>query len=513
MSNKKDKSLFGSFFNKDNTAMESTAQDNNKELLLCLHNLTAIGEGIDSKVDRELAKLKKMIKIGSAASELQNQVTIISKTLIATAAKPENDKLVKSFKKLPAEILIDEFIAQPISATVKIRLQNFRNTLTKDTLAITILADLITLVEPEISVESSTAESALEDKQLRHIANPMLQLFTQLEIPEEYEEEVNKLNIRAAKMTDYQQLSLLLEDVSQLVLSFIATSTGKFEAFLIQLKQRLDNVKDSIVKNQQTSIELIKFSDDFSECVTTQVDSIQSSMTESTDISQLENRISQSLETIVEGVRSFDSERETLQKEAADRILNLTKELEHTRSETNLLKDNLQQQRERALTDPLTKLPNRHAYNERLHLEYNRWRRYQKPLSLVMGDIDKFKQINDTYGHIAGDTALRETAKVFTSGLRETDFIARFGGEEFVIIMPETSLNEATKAINKLRKSIQENKIHEAAADFQLTISFGVASFEQDDTFESVILRADKAMYRAKSKGRNQVCVQRNSNQ
>jgi len=126
-----------------------------------------------------------------------------------------------------------------------------------------------------------------------------------------------------------------------------------------------------------------------------------------------------------------------------------------------------------------------------------------------MGDIDLFKQINDTHGHIAGDTALKDTAQLLQKELRGTDFIARFGGEEFVILMPETDLTAATKATNKIRKSVQDHTVHEGVANFKLTISFGVASFQGDDSFKDVLARADKALYRAKSKGRNQVCVER----
>ncbi|RLA04691.1 MAG: GGDEF domain-containing protein, partial [Gammaproteobacteria bacterium] len=187
----------------------------------------------------------------------------------------------------------------------------------------------------------------------------------------------------------------------------------------------------------------------------------------------------------------------------------LTRELEETQNESNQLKESLENQRTKALTDPLTKLPNRQAYDERLSIEYRRWRRYNTSLSLIMGDIDLFKDINDKFGHITGDVALRETAKIFTDEIRETDFVARFGGEEFIILMPETNLTDAVKAVNKIRKIIKNNPIQNEGDGFQLTMSFGVAAFAENDTCSDVLSRADKAMYRAKKKGRDQVCVQR----
>ena len=517
MTRKKDKSLFGSLFNKnDDSNTEHQEPFMDKELLTCLHNLSTLCEGNGLNVDHEISQFKKMIKIGPTVSELQNQIAIIAKAATLAATLPENNKLLKLFQQMPADILIDEFINQSTSSAIKVRLQNYRNSVSSNTLAISCINDLIELfetsTEPQISVDETISTPDITHEDLQQLTNPLLQLFTQLELSPEQDEHLAQIHKRSTELKDLDDLSLFLEEFSQLLLSSIASCTSQFEAFLIQLRKRLDIVNKCIVSNGETNEAISKVSDHFSQCITEQVSDIKTSFEDADNILELEKLISKSLVSITDGITHFENDRKSLEQQSAKTIADLQHELKQTRSETDYLKDNLQQQRNKALTDPLTQLPNRHAYNERLHLEYNRWRRYKKPLSLVMGDIDLFKDINDTYGHIAGDTALKQTARIIKKCIRGTDFAARFGGEEFVILMPETLLTDATKAINKMRTLIQDNTVHEGTADFKLTMSFGVANFEEGDTFKNVLERADKALYRAKSKGRNQVCVQRKNN-
>jgi len=521
MTENKDGSLFGKLFSRDTADVEQTIESNDHLLLECLHSLSAIGEGRNSSVDSEITSFKKMIKIGASVDDLKNQVEVISNTLASSVASPKNDKLVKLFKQMPAEILIDEFLAQTISPNIKTKLTIYSNSLSKNARAVKIIPDLIDLLEPvepkdlkesqvdETSQNIKPSKTNISQSEMREITSPLLHLFTQMEFSPEQDEGLRQIQKRAENMNDLKQLGLFIEDVSQVILTFISKSSGKFESFLIQLKKRLDTVNSSFTKNLQTNEAISQCGDSISQCINEEVNQLQTNLTSIKDMSSLEKMIAVSLEIILNGVTTFDSARKSLETEASNRIADLKHELNQTRSETEKLKDNLQEQRKRALTDPLTKLPNRHAYNERSLLEFSRWKRYNKPLSIVMGDIDHFKAVNDNYGHLAGDTALIETSRIIQDGLRETDFVARFGGEEFIIIMPETNLTEATKAINKIRLSIQNHLIKDGDTEFQVTVSFGVSAFEENDACNDVVNRADQAMYRAKNKGRNHVCAQR----
>ena len=188
-------------------------------------------------------------------------------------------------------------------------------------------------------------------------------------------------------------------------------------------------------------------------------------------------------------------------KRLEDRVLHRTHELHIANKELELL----------ATTDSLTGLANRRCMMESIKREIERAERSKKSLALCMIDVDHFKNINDTYGHPTGDRAIMAIAAVCSETIRKTDRAARFGGEEFVILMPETEFAEAGIVTERLRAAIEALKIiAENSEPFSMTISIGVAFFDHqtaDDNLSKLLNRADKALYRAKNAGRNQVVL------
>lgn len=162
--------------------------------------------------------------------------------------------------------------------------------------------------------------------------------------------------------------------------------------------------------------------------------------------------------------------------------------------------------------DGLTNIANRRGLNEFIRQEWNRGRRSGLPLSVIFSDIDHFKMMNDHYGHSAGDQCLINVAKVIEVSLgRATDFVGRYGGEEFVVILPETDLESATTIAEKIRTHIEQLNIPhvDSPVSDRITLSFGVASVipHELNSPEALIKAADMAAYKAKNNGRNQVCV------
>ena len=182
-------------------------------------------------------------------------------------------------------------------------------------------------------------------------------------------------------------------------------------------------------------------------------------------------------------------------------------ELKRAKQATEALNQALQAANERlsrmATTDALTGLWNRRHFEETLEHERVKADRYQQPLSLLIFDIDHFKRINDTHGHLAGDQVLVQLSGLARQQIRDSDLLARWGGEEFILLMPNTGAREAMAVAEKLRATCSSHPVSSALGT--VTASFGVATYRSDEPKDQWISRADNALYAAKQAGRNRV--------
>lgn len=186
-------------------------------------------------------------------------------------------------------------------------------------------------------------------------------------------------------------------------------------------------------------------------------------------------------------------------------------ELKYTRDE---LKQALVELEKLATTDPLTGIANRRHLLTLAEREFQRTHRYNNPFSVLMIDIDHFKLINDNYGHNIGDEALKIMADVTVNALRKVDIFGRFGGEEFVVFLPETQADEALLVAERIREAIATTPIYVDDQTIHITVSIGVTIYESSEiSLDGLLMEADKALYDAKKQGRNQVVIYPKFNQ
>jgi len=210
-------------------------------------------------------------------------------------------------------------------------------------------------------------------------------------------------------------------------------------------------------------------------------------------ISTLSNALENAQRELIERTR-IEAEREGLIAQLSEEIV----ERRHAQAELHNL----------ARTDSLTGLYNRRYFYEIAEKEFSKSIRYNRPLSLLLFDIDLFKGINDTYGHLAGDQALIQLGKLLHKISREVDTAARYGGEEFVVLLPETTHSGVQNFAERLRRSVEELVIQYENNSIRFTVSIGVAGWTDDqraETFDHLISQADQALYKAKREGRNRV--------
>ncbi|HEX8687094.1 MAG TPA: diguanylate cyclase [Pyrinomonadaceae bacterium] len=187
--------------------------------------------------------------------------------------------------------------------------------------------------------------------------------------------------------------------------------------------------------------------------------------------------------------------------------IRLKRERDRLRQRAEELRRSAEAASEMSMTDALTGLLNRYGLHRALQRELSEARRYARPLSCLLLDIDFFKAVNDTYGHAAGDTALRQAARAIAESVRGSDVVCRYGGEEFLVLAPETGADGARALAEKIRETFSARLFGDATHTFTLTLSVGVAELRPDESGNDMIARADDALYHAKQTGRDRVEV------
>tara|TARA_B100000965_G_scaffold405626_2_gene440458 strand:+ start:16619 stop:17749 length:1131 start_codon:yes stop_codon:yes gene_type:complete len=179
---------------------------------------------------------------------------------------------------------------------------------------------------------------------------------------------------------------------------------------------------------------------------------------------------------------------------------------EHSRQTSfNIVKDLSDKFEKQAQQDILTRLPNRRGIQQFIEFESARARRQKKPLTLILCDIDRFKRVNDQYGHDGGDVVLKHVSDLFKASIREQDGVARWGGEEFLFVLPDTEESNAVVLAEKVRETLATSPVDIQQKKVVITASFGVAQIDFEQGLDKALTLADKALYKAKEKGRNKV--------
>jgi len=359
---------------------------------------------------------------------------------------------------------------------------------------------------------ATTAPTALQHSGASHIdfaaihteaAHQLLELMNHIEPPESVAKQAEALRTRLQKGLNAYELISALEESNIIVLAALDRDQRDFETFLKSLDDRLTAVQDFLQVSQEERKATLDESRKLDQAVRDKVSSLHSDVDSAADLEALKSRVRSNLEHIVLSLDSFRDFQQHQEAPLADQLAALVARVATMEDESRLARDSLEAQKARLLRDTLTELPNREAYNQRLEQEFARWQRYKRALSFVVCDVDFFKKVNDTYGHLAGDKVLRVIGKTLAKRLRKTDFIARFGGEEFVLLLPETDAQVALKTVETLREAIAQCPFQFKDQRVSVTMSFGVTEMREGDTSERAFERADQALYLAKNNGRN----------
>lgn len=371
------------------------------------------------------------------------------------------------------------------------------------------LAALVIAGHGSPATRPGDASPAAPGRPVADVPRVLMQLLENIQVPAELLPRAEQVRIQLDKSSGQSEWKESVGLVAGLIAEIGRTVEKEkidLEAFLRQLTERLRDL-DQQLKGAETQRKASQVSGQHLDvAVEDQVRGIESSVRDATSLGQLKSGVQDRIELIRTHLADHRRAEELRQSELQMQLSHVTSRLSAMEIESAQLRSHLKQRHEQAMIDALTGVPNRLAYEDRLVQEYAQWKRYQTPLTLVMADVDRFKQINDGFGHKAGDKALKLIARLLKQTLRETDFMARYGGEEFVILLTQTPGQLAKDVAEKLRAVIENAEFNNGDTRIPITLSIGFSAFRAGDGPDDVFARADAAMYRAKSAGRNQVC-------
>jgi diguanylate cyclase len=350
-------------------------------------------------------------------------------------------------------------------------------------------------------VLSEQAYSAIAEQ----LSATLCGLLDEMALPERYQAQAVALRERIQHGLNWYELPPVLDDLAVLMISVTWQGKREFENYLQLLNDRLQAMQQSLAAANAGQSHGQQTAQALDDELRQQVGGLQDSMREATDLTALKAAVQTRLDGLLDTVDSYQQQRSAHEQQQAARMQELLSRVATLEEAASGLHEHLAEQREKALQDSLTELPNRAAWDERLALEAARWERYPGELLLAVLDVDHFKRINDSFGHLSGDRVLKIIAGELRRRLRKTDFIARFGGEEFALLLPGTQLANGVQLLEELRVNIQQCPFHFKGARIEVTFSAGITAFGPGDSAEGVFERADRAMYRAKDAGRNRV--------
>ena len=369
-------------------------------------------------------------------------------------------------------------------------------------------SELIDHIErPQVeAIHSETLSDDELSRLLAKVSQELLELIGTLHMPASRKRTAQQLAKKLEQGININQLPDVVLRIIQLVNTSCSHLNEEFENYLRQVSGELVGMHAELSEQQdlftQSGEEQLKLSHQ----VATQVETIQQTTQKASSLSALKDIVKSQIGHVQHQVQELRTTEKARIEVAEERYKTLSNKVKAAEHEAKRTQQKVEEERVRSRLDQLTRLPNRLAYDEKLLRCMDVAKNNQLPLCLAVCDIDHFKRINDTYGHLTGDKALKLIGRVLQDALRASDFVSRFGGEEFAIILQDTDLKAAEQVLDVVRSAIELSPFNFSGKPIPITVSFGVAQYQLSDDSESFFSLADKALYQAKNNGRNQVC-------
>ncbi|RUO68811.1 GGDEF domain-containing protein [Idiomarina ramblicola] len=452
--------------------------------------------GVDTELDGLLHKLRGHLQQNAAAAVLepimQGLSDVISQHTIRlqTQLKQTNESIRHALTSI-----------KPHDNDSRSKLKRIANEFEQPTMTVShympLINQLLALAYQQPSTQTETEVTQYQAQ--------LLDLLSEVEFSGNAADTLQQVKVALQKPQTSTTLLAITLKVMRLVFSNINEERRSAQTFLQQLNASLESVQNVLGQTINRSADFADQRLHLNQKLKNGVSEISACVTEACELHDLKESVGLQLQTLSETLNQHLKLHEEERLSFSSNTQAMEQRLRETEAQVAHYKQELAKQKFRSLQDNLTKLPNRSAFEERLNLEFQRWIKGDTELTIAIIDVDHFKNVNDNFGHIAGDKTLQVIAGTLSKALKDSGFVCRYGGEEFAIIFCSNE-QDAYQHIESTRDKVANIPFKFKSEDIRITISSGIAKFKyNEDTPTAVFERADKALYDAKNSGRNRV--------
>lgn len=494
-----------------------------ESLLKAISRISMLAEGNDPELDATLQSIRSNLSRSQTTEVVQSSL----QTLEPLVLEYDEDRLARAqvFRGKLLELLdmIDDLPTTQMPPQAKKSLEaDIRKHWQTASKWPELLSKTIQLVNETLKQQSSGKNNSLLGRFFRrktdriptsennseimtHVSHTLAALLTNITLPDIYRDQLIDIKNALTGSTDINHLPALLDEVITLVMIAVGKTQEDLTLYLNQLNQQLASINASLVANYKAQKSITNHRKQLGETFQDQVNNTKSDVHNATDLNSLKQVINERMNTITEAMTLFQNSMQEQEKQAAQSITQLKNKVSRMEQDATALRSNMQEKIAQALSDALTGLPNRAAYQDTIFPLLTSAAQNKQQLCIAVCDVDHFKKINDTWGHLAGDKVLRLVPRQMQSVLKKEHLIFRYGGEEFVVIFPMTSLDQAFEHCQNIRRTVASTPFNMNGEPISVTISIGVSLFDGKEDHDLLFSRADKNLYQAKQQGRNKV--------
>jgi len=490
--------------------VESLNAKNDEAYRHSLNRLCLVVKGVHLDLDPHLLKIRKALKSGVKEAELTTLLEAFSQTLLDFDESVDKPNIEQSSTLLFEYLITQDYSEETIAAVNALCEQFEAGKLSNTTELISLVNKLCAPNTLEVDESPVKLSGLAADLDIHSISLQFIELIQGSDIPNTSQKEADR--IVSALQTEQTEANfqqnvdaalVLLQNIKQ----HSQHEKKEMESFLALVTQQLSSLATGTSDANNLYEETQKQKQRFNQALDEKVQALQHHSDKATKLEPLKELIKDEITVLKAHIETHKKAEKVREQKSSKKFAQMASEIESMKQEAQSLEENLQKASIQAFTDKLTQLPNRLAYDQHFEVEFARWQRNGSALSLLVWDIDLFKNINDTYGHKAGDKTLSIIASLLKKYCRQTDFVSRFGGEEFTMLLSNTDKKSALILAEKIRRIIEKTGFIYMGKEIKITISCGISDLQEGDTQDSIFNRADKALYKAKKDGRNRSVI------